>query len=461
MAQLDALIGDISSRFGLGPNAGLLVREVLDMVTARPGGIGAFLDRAKSAGLGPEATSWLGHADAPAMSAQQVSRAVDPAAINAMASRLGLGASTVSTAIGYTLPKLIGALTPGATIPSSIPWDVSHFLSQPVSPQIYGQVPPRHIEVIHDEPHMSRWLWPLLGALAVLGLGSYLLSARGPAPVAPTIVQAPVVPVTPAPPALPSRLTLTNDNGMIRYSGSVHDEVTRTSIINALKAVYGADKIQGDIAIDLNRGASPWLVNFRSALESLKVPGVQATFDGNSVNVGGNISDADRDRISNALKGVLGTGVVLGALGDKVSDLISGANSKALAALTSLRAGFSASDVTGILNQSIINFPTAESAVPAGSMPLLQSAASQIKQLPAGTVIEIAGYTDSTGDAAANVGLSQRRADAVRNVLVNAGVDSSMLVAKGYGDANPVASNDLGEGRFRNRRIEYHVLNRS
>jgi len=64
----------------------------------------------------------------------------------------------------------------------------------------------------------------------------------------------------------------------------------------------------------------------------------------------------------------------------------------------------------------------------------------------------------SSGDAAANVALSQQRADAVRNALIHAGVDPSMLVAKGYGSANPVASNDLLEGRFRNRRIEYHVL---
>jgi OmpA-OmpF porin, OOP family len=73
-------------------------------------------------------------------------------------------------------------------------------------------------------------------------------------------------------------------------------------------------------------------------------------------------------------------------------------------------------------------------------------------------VLEIAGYTDNTGDAAANVTLSQQRADAVRNVLVLAGVDPSMLVAKGYGSANPIASNDTLDGRFRNRRIEYHVL---
>ena len=73
-------------------------------------------------------------------------------------------------------------------------------------------------------------------------------------------------------------------------------------------------------------------------------------------------------------------------------------------------------------------------------------------------MLEIAGYTDNTGDAAANVALSQHRAEAVRNVLVLAGVDPAMLVAKGYGSANPIASNDTLDGRFRNRRIEYHVL---
>ena len=73
-------------------------------------------------------------------------------------------------------------------------------------------------------------------------------------------------------------------------------------------------------------------------------------------------------------------------------------------------------------------------------------------------MLEIAGYTDNTGDATANVTLSQQRADAVRNVLIHAGVDPSMVVAKGYGSANPIASNDTLDGRFRNRRIEYHVL---
>jgi outer membrane protein OmpA-like peptidoglycan-associated protein len=229
-------------------------------------------------------------------------------------------------------------------------------------------------------------------------------------------------------------------------------------VVNSLKAVFGADKIQGDIGIDLNRGAAPWLINFRTALENLKVPGVQALFDGNSINLGGIVGDADRDRIVNSLKSALGGGLVFGTLANKVTDIVSGANAKAATALTSLKTGFHANDLIDILNQSIVNFPSGGSEVPAATTALLQSAAAQIKQLAPGTVLEIAAYTDNTGDAAANVALSQQRADAVRNVLVRAGVDPSMLVAKGYGNANPIASNDLLEGRFRNRRIEYRLV---
>jgi outer membrane protein OmpA-like peptidoglycan-associated protein len=69
--------------------------------------------------------------------------------------------------------------------------------------------------------------------------------------------------------------------------------------------------------------------------------------------------------------------------------------------------------------------------------------------------IEIGGHTDNTGDAAANVALSQQRADAVRTYLIQQGVPEAMLVAKGYGDARPIAGNDTEEGRFHNRRIEF------
>ena len=64
-------------------------------------------------------------------------------------------------------------------------------------------------------------------------------------------------------------------------------------------------------------------------------------------------------------------------------------------------------------------------------------------------------HTDNTGDAGRQLALSQQRADGVRMYLIQRGVPAAMLVAKGYGDARPIASNDTEEGRFRNHRIEF------
>ena len=71
--------------------------------------------------------------------------------------------------------------------------------------------------------------------------------------------------------------------------------------------------------------------------------------------------------------------------------------------------------------------------------------------------VHVDGYTDSSGDAAKNVTLSESRAVAVKNRLVAAGIDASRIVTKGHGSANPVASNDTPEGMAKNRRIEMTI----
>lgn len=75
-------------------------------------------------------------------------------------------------------------------------------------------------------------------------------------------------------------------------------------------------------------------------------------------------------------------------------------------------------------------------------------------------VVEVAGHTDSTGPEAYNQKLSERRAMAVQDYLVEKGVRASRLSAKGYGESMPVASNDSKEGRAENRRVELIVLDR-
>ena len=69
--------------------------------------------------------------------------------------------------------------------------------------------------------------------------------------------------------------------------------------------------------------------------------------------------------------------------------------------------------------------------------------------------VEIEGHTDASGPARENLALSQRRANAVRDALVAAGVARDRLVAYGYGEGVPLADNAMPEGRARNRRIEF------
>ena len=68
--------------------------------------------------------------------------------------------------------------------------------------------------------------------------------------------------------------------------------------------------------------------------------------------------------------------------------------------------------------------------------------------------IEVAGHTDSRGSDEYNIKLSQRRAEAVRDYLIDKGIASGRLSARGYGESQPIASNATDEGRFQNRRVE-------
>ena len=72
--------------------------------------------------------------------------------------------------------------------------------------------------------------------------------------------------------------------------------------------------------------------------------------------------------------------------------------------------------------------------------------------------IEISGHTDAIGTDAANINLSDARANSVREYLTRNGVRIDKIEAVGYGESEPVASNDTDEGRQYNRRVEFKVL---
>ena len=325
---LDNLIIESGRRTGIGAAAEPLTRELLRFMIGGPGGLSAFLDRFRSAGLGSEVASFLGGRNEAPLAATTVDTVIGQTTVAGMAKRAGVEPAAASTALGFEIPKLIGMLTPDGKITSALPSDIQSFVGRPdqVSPLATAaireeeQVAPAAMTTIREPAKANlTWLWGLL-ALAVLALLLWLLLGRNTAPV-PTaqVAPAPVV----AAPAAPAPVTET------------------------------------------------------------------------------------------------------------------------LAAITQ------------DLNRNVLNFATASAALPDGSAGPLQSAADRIKTLPAGTRIEVGGHTDDTGSPAANMGLSQRRADAVRDALVKDGVDASMLTSKGYGDTKPIASNDTPEGRLQNRRTEF------
>ncbi|MBK8262866.1 MAG: OmpA family protein [Nannocystis sp.] len=93
----------------------------------------------------------------------------------------------------------------------------------------------------------------------------------------------------------------------------------------------------------------------------------------------------------------------------------------------------------------------------ADSAPILARAAAVLAEHPE-LKLEIQGHTDTDGEAAVNVDLSLRRAESVRQALINAGIAEDRLRAVGYGGEQPIAANETEEGRAANRRIEFRLL---
>jgi OmpA-OmpF porin, OOP family len=101
-------------------------------------------------------------------------------------------------------------------------------------------------------------------------------------------------------------------------------------------------------------------------------------------------------------------------------------------------------------------FDTNSATLEPSSQEQLQNIANILKAYPS-VHIRIGGYTDNQGDVAANLKLSQDRADNVMHQIVALGVDPSRLDARGYGEDNPVANNATEAGRAQNRRISLRV----
>jgi OmpA-OmpF porin, OOP family len=109
-----------------------------------------------------------------------------------------------------------------------------------------------------------------------------------------------------------------------------------------------------------------------------------------------------------------------------------------------------------LLGKGTIRFETGRSTLDPDSAGLLDRLIEIALRCPTAN-IEVEGHTDAAGEPAANQSLSEKRAQAVVDYLVKAGLPASRFTAVGYGSTQPVATNDTEEGKAQNRRIEFVV----
>ena len=228
--------------------------------------------------------------------------------------------------------------------------------------------------------------------------------------------------------------------GQVLASGTVPDEATKAAILAKLRELYGPERVVDQIAI----GPVVMPANWNGYVQKLITPDLrqisrgQLTIDGNNVSLRGEVAnEALRQRIaSNVATNLNPTYTVNNGL-------------RIAAAEQAL--------LDNTLANRTVEFDSGKATLtPAGRAILDEMVAAMLKLK--GRRIEIIGHTDSAGLRASNVSLSQARAATVKAYLATRGIAEDYLTASGQGPDRPIASNDTVEGRARNRRIEFRLV---
>ena len=227
--------------------------------------------------------------------------------------------------------------------------------------------------------------------------------------------------------------------GQVVITGTVPDDASKLTILTKLREVYGADKVVDQISI----GAVVMPPNWNTYVQKLISPNLklinrgQFKVDGNVVSMRGEVSnEAQKQQIASDVASSLNPSyVVNNGLRITTSD-------------------------QGVLDQTLANrvieFEAGKSDITPRGKLILDEMAAALQKLK-GQKVEVIGHTDDQGLRANNVALSQARADSVKSYFSSKGIDTNTMTASGVGPDRPVASNTTGDGRARNRRIEFRL----
>lgn len=259
-----------------------------------------------------------------------------------------------------------------------------------------------------------------------------------------TAVESPIG--TPPAAAISPSLSVKMENGKIVLTGMLPDQATKDKVIARAKELYGEGNYEDQLKVDASAKQEGWLASAVALLPPLgkeMTSGEVGIKDGELVATGELTTQAAKDDYLKSLQTAFEPGL-------KVIDKLTVAKKADAATIVKVQ-----NEINDDIKGKIIEFDTNSDAIRPNGKKILDTVAAIMKK-DAVVPIEVAGYTDASGDPKKNLDLSQRRATAVKKYLVGKGV-SDPLTPKGYGIESPVASNTTSEGKQKNRRIEFHV----
>jgi OOP family OmpA-OmpF porin len=226
----------------------------------------------------------------------------------------------------------------------------------------------------------------------------------------------------------------------IVVSGTVPDEPTKAALLARLREVYGAERVVDQLGVGMV--ATP--ANWNEYLQKLIGPNLklisrgQLKVDGNNVSLRGDVAnESQRQQIAGEIAASLNPTYTVNN-GLRVVASEQGVLDAALA-------------------NRIIEFESGKAALTESGKAILDQMSVALLRLR-DKKVEVIGHTDNAGSRAGNLSLSQARAEAVKEYVVGRGVKAELVSVSGEGPDRPVADNRTAEGRARNRRIEFKVV---
>ncbi|MDO5647339.1 OmpA family protein [Paracoccus sp. (in: a-proteobacteria)] len=243
-------------------------------------------------------------------------------------------------------------------------------------------------------------------------------------------------------------IAVLSDTGTLSMRGRIADDRMREAVNSFARSRF--DVAQTTLRSDDNVPGG-WTVRVIAALEAmadLNIGSVQVTPD--LVTLTGTSGDPDApDRAATALARRLGAGARY--------DLAIRYDRRLDATLGLPNGDECVAQLNIIMSESEIGFEPSRSSIAGDPAPTLQQLAAVMTDC-ADFQIEAGGHTDSQGSAGFNADLSRSRAQAIVAAMGAAGINTANMTARGYGESQPIDTNDTPEGREANRRIEFRLL---